>query len=155
MIATPDTLAANDAYLETQVLTASPIQLRLMLIEGAQRFARLASDAYAAGRKQDGQICTSRCQQVLMELLGSLQPKGNPVAQNLVGIYGFLVRSASEAILLEEPHRLDEICQVLAEEQTTWRMLLERDHAPEDRLGDGKREVATLTAPVERFVIDM
>jgi flagellar protein FliS len=152
----PDTFAAHDAYLETQVLTASPIQLRLMLIEGAQRFARLGREAYTEGRRQEGQIYIGRCQQVLVELLGSLQPKGNAVSQSIVGLYAFLVRSVSEVILLEQPEQLDEICRVLAEEQTTWRMLVERDNvAPTTEVSQRAPEAAALTAPVERFDLNM
>lgn len=153
----PDSFAAHDAYLETQVLTASPIQLRLMLIEGAQRFARLAREAFAEGRKEEAHICTGRCQQVLIELLGSLQPKGNVVSENLVGLYAFLVKTVSEVILLEQPNQLDEVCRVLSEEQTTWRMLVERDNgSPPAKLGvERALETVTLSAPMERFDLNM
>lgn len=155
--AVPDTFTAHDAYLETQVLTASPIQLRLMLIEGAQRFARLAREAFAEGRKEEGQVCVGRCQQVLVELLGSLQPNGNAVSQSLVGVYAFLVRSVSEVILLEQPEQLDEICRVLAEEQVTWRMLADRDNGPPPTGVFPERAPAAvaLSAPVERFDLNM
>jgi flagellin-specific chaperone FliS len=41
---------SHDTYLASQVMTASPQRLRLMLIEGAIRFGRQAAEAWTRKR---------------------------------------------------------------------------------------------------------
>ena len=67
MMATP-----CNRYMEMQVQTAPAENLVLMLYDGALRFARQAQVSLAEGRMQDAHNDLTRAQDILGELMGSL-----------------------------------------------------------------------------------
>jgi len=113
-------LSSADSYRETQVLTATPQRLRLMLIEEALRRVRAADEAWAAGRTAEGAVAVSRTRDIISELIGSIHPDETPVAKQVLGIYLYLFSTLTEAGLSADRHRLIDIARVLDEERQTW-----------------------------------
>jgi flagellar secretion chaperone FliS len=113
-------LSAADSYLETQVFTATPQRLRLMLINEALRRARAADEAWAAGRMAEGSLAVSRARDIISELIGGIHPDETPVAKQVLGIYLYLFSTLTEAGLSADRHRLTDITRVLEEERQTW-----------------------------------
>lgn len=111
---------ARNSYLETQVNTATPQKLRLMLIEGGLRYAQQTIDCWAEGRGEDGLAALLRCQAIVAELLGSVREDGTPVTRQVIGIYTFLALQLHEAELNSDSQKLAEVIQVLQEERQTW-----------------------------------
>ena len=68
-----DTNSAN-AYLRTKVLTAPPEQLRLMLLDGAIRFATQGREAMARRDHEATYLGVSQCRDIVYELLTSIGP---------------------------------------------------------------------------------
>ena len=64
--------ATPNAYLQTRVLTASPADLRLMLLDGAIKFAGQARTGLEQKDYEATYNGISRCQAILMELINAL-----------------------------------------------------------------------------------
>ena len=119
--------SARESYLETQVLTATPQRLRLMLIEGALRFGRQAIECW---EEQDshGQRCAALacCNDILAELHGTIRADDLAVAQHVKAIYQFLLVQLARVSNQDDPKMLREVIEVLEIERETWRQLCEQ-----------------------------
>ncbi len=129
---------ARDVYQETQVLTATPQKLRLMLIEGALRFAQQAIACWDQ-RDQRAVRCNAlaRCHDVLIELYGSVRADQLPVASQVKALYRFLFRHLAEATATDDCQKVREIVRVLEQERETWRQLCTKMPAAPPRAADG------------------
>jgi flagellar protein FliS len=119
-------LSARDAYLETQINTATPQRLRLMLIDGALRRARAAQDAWAAGRIEEGKAAAGHCRDIIAELIAGVSPDKSELAEQTLGVYMFLLTTIVEAQFAHDTQRLSDIIRVLEEERQTWQAVCEQ-----------------------------
>src|SRR5438309_2367246 len=119
-------LSAREAYVETQINTATPQRLRLMLVEGALRRARAAHEAWAAGRIEEGKAAAGHCRDIIAELIAGISPDESPLAQQTLGIYMFLLTTIVEAQFAQDTQRLKDIIRVLEEERKTWQAVCEQ-----------------------------
>lgn len=117
---------ARSAYLETQVLTAAPQKLRLMLIDGCLRCAQQARDAHAAGNSEQFATCLERARDIVTELISGIAPDGSELAASVRALYTFIFRSLAEAQLFKDPQKIDDALRVLAEERQTWLAVCEQ-----------------------------
>jgi flagellar protein FliS len=123
--------AIRDAYLQTQIVTATPQRLRLMLIEETIRRLHAAQAAFAADRRDQAAQALSACREVLAELLAGVQPDQSPVARRVQAIYVFLYSTLVEAQFGPDPGRLPDMLRVLEEERLTWQAVCEQmPHRP-------------------------
>ena len=113
---------ARHAYLETQIATAAPQQLRLMLIEGALRLARQTADAWREDRRDEPLDTLIRCRSIITELISGIRAGSSQLADKVLGIYLFLFQELTEA-QLRDASRMDGVIRVLEEERTTWQEL--------------------------------
>lgn len=114
---------ARNAYLEAQILTATPQKLRLLLIDGAIRFARAAIQSLEEGSDAAASEQISRCRQVVTELMSSLTLKDTVIFEQLTAVYAFLFHALAQAQLRHEPSMLREVVRVLEEERETWQQV--------------------------------
>ncbi len=84
--------AAHEAYLETQILTATPQKLRLLLLEGAIRFGRQALECWG-DQALLTQRCAAlgRCNDIITELYATIRDEPTPVLRQVREIYRFLL----------------------------------------------------------------
>jgi flagellar secretion chaperone FliS len=113
-------LSARDTYLETQVNTATPQRLRLMLIEGALRQAQAAQTAWEARQSEEAGEALTRCRDIISELLAGITPGDTAVVRQTLGIYAYLFSALTEVQQSRDPHQLAGIIRVLDEERQTW-----------------------------------
>lgn len=116
----------RNTYLETQINTATPQKLRLMLIEGAIRYGQQAITYWEEGRGEDGLSALLRCQAVIAELLGSVRADGTPVTRQVIDIYAFLALELNEAEMNADPQRIAGVIRVLQEDRQTWQELCQQ-----------------------------
>jgi flagellar protein FliS len=112
--------SARDAYLASEILSATPQKLRLMLIVGAIRFAGLTLDHWQAERNDEAYQALARCRSIVTELLSGIQDGPTGVAKKLRGVYLFLFRSLTEAQLRRDVEKVQEVLRVLHVERETW-----------------------------------
>jgi flagellar protein FliS len=118
---------AHSAYLETQILTAPPQKLRLMLIEGCLRSAQHARAARLAGDSGDVSLRLDRARDIVTELIAGIRQGAHPLNETTRAIYAFIFKSLSEAQLLGGVKPIDDAIRVLEEERQTWALVCERE----------------------------
>jgi len=117
----------NNPYFRTKVLTASPEELRLLLLEGAVRFMREGRDALA--RKDYERVYESftRAKAVIMELVNIMRPEHAPeLCSRLKGLYMFIYRLLTEGSMEKNTGKIDQAIQLMDYERETWTLLMER-----------------------------
>lgn len=115
MMATP-----CNRYMEMQVQTAPAENLVLMLYDGALRFARQAKVSLAEGRMQDAHNDLTRAQDILGELMGSLNMDVGDVAHNLFKLYEFIQYRLIVANVRKSAEPIDDVLQLLGDLRATW-----------------------------------
>jgi flagellar protein FliS len=133
----------SQAYLKTKVMTASPAELRLMLIDGAIRFADQAKRGYEERDFERAYEGTTKAQNILMELLNALRPDQSPeLCARLSALYTYMYKSLVEASSTRDTAKVDEVIELLRFERETWRMCLDeisRELARENQTAAGMR----------------
>jgi flagellar secretion chaperone FliS len=117
------TMDPADSYKETQIKTATPGKLIVMLYDGAVKFINLALDQitkkYAGYDKVSGYII--KTQDIVTELMVSLDfEKGGQIAKNLFGLYLYMNRRLIEANIQKDPGILTEVKKLLTELRAAW-----------------------------------
>ena len=122
---------AREAYLEAQVMTATPQKLRLMLIEAAIRFARKTLQHWEASDHQGAQDSIIRCRNIVSELLSSVRVDESDLTKQVASLYLFVFRNLTEAQLQRDSKLVAEAIEVLEVERGTWQRLCdEMPYAP-------------------------
>lgn len=130
-----------NAYLRTKVMTASPAELRLMLIDGAIRFAQNARDGLAAKDYESSYNGATRCQAILMELINGLRPEHDAaLCERLSALYTFMYTQMVKGLSERHAETVDGVISLLNYERDTWTMLLEQ-LAQENRSANGMNAV--------------
>jgi flagellar secretion chaperone FliS len=114
---------AIDSYKETQIKTATPGKLVIMLYEGAVKFINQALELMA--KKHTGYEKVSnyiiKAQDIVTELMVSLDfEKGGQIAKNLFGLYLYMNRRLIEANIQKDTGILNEIKKLLTELRAAW-----------------------------------
>ncbi|MBQ71781.1 MAG: flagellar export chaperone FliS [Planctomycetaceae bacterium] len=113
------------AYLRTKVMTASPVELRLMLIDGAIRFAEQCRMGLKERDYEQAYEGSRQCRAILTELLSSLSSEADPLlCERLTSLYTFLISQLMAAMSDRDPAVLEETVSLLRYESETWRMLI-------------------------------
>jgi flagellar protein FliS len=116
--------SAPDNYLATEVMTAPPQKLQLMLIEAAIRFAEQARAKWHTAEDDQAAAALSRAQQIVGELLSSLNHDVDPeLVRKVASVYLFVFRRLMEANYQRSESKLDDALRVLRVEQETWAKL--------------------------------
>jgi flagellar protein FliS len=114
---------AIDSYKETQIKTATPGKLVVMLYEGAVKFINLALDLLAKKHGAFDKVSNYiiKAQDIVTELMVSLDfDKGGQISKNLFGLYLYMNRRLIEANIQKDSAILAEIKNLLTELRTAW-----------------------------------
>jgi flagellar protein FliS len=109
-------------YLESKVLTASPSQLHLLLIEGAIRFGRQARLAFSEENPRTAGEPLLRMMKIVEEMLAAVRGGKADVNVKLEQLYLFVYRSLVRAKIGDDLASLNEALGVLEYERETWQM---------------------------------
>jgi flagellar biosynthetic protein FliS len=119
-------MSAQLAYLETEIATACPPKLRLVLIEAA---LRLANQAHSSGQHrsshENGRTLLY-LKRILLQLLMSMEHENHAVARQIKSVYRFLLSTVVDAELTGDTQRICDVEKVLQVERETWQMLTNR-----------------------------
>jgi flagellar protein FliS len=156
-MATPTTTAPQ-AYLRNKLLSATPAELRLMLIDGAIRFSTQARAGYEARDFEAAYEGTTKAQAILMELMNALRPDQAPeLCARLSSLYTYMYSNLVKASSTRELALVDEVISLLRYERETWELCM-GELAKENRAASGMRAVPSVvptTAPDSRARISI
>jgi flagellar biosynthetic protein FliS len=114
------------AYLETEVTTACPPKLRLMLLEAALRLARRSFSLNDKPLPEEQCRVFASLRKILLHLLASLEQKDDEMTRNIKSVYFYLFCAVAETELEGHTHKIRDVEQVLEIECETWRTLTQR-----------------------------
>jgi len=121
------THSATQDYLATEVMTAAPQKLQLMLIEAAIRSAERARKNWRDGNNEAAMEALCHAQKVVSELLSGLNREVDPkLVGKVASVYLFIFRSLTEAGHQHDEKKLDDALRVLNVERETWRLLCDK-----------------------------
>ncbi len=120
-------VSSPGSYIETEVMTASPQKLQLMMIEAALRYAKRAKLHWEADEEEEACEVLIRAQRVMGELMGGLNREASPqLVGKIASIYVFVFRNLMEAALQRDVEKIDGAIKVLEAEQETWRQVCQK-----------------------------
>ena len=117
------TYAGNQtaAYKQQSILTAPPGRLVVMLYDGCLRFLFQSAYAMREGDRVQSQDRMRRAEAIIDELTVTLDhERGGEVASRLQGIYAFCRRHLIEASMEQDPHKIEEVSELLSELRDAW-----------------------------------
>lgn len=123
-----------NAYLRTQVMSASAEQLRLMLLDGAIKFTRQGRQGLSAGNHEQSYEGFTQARAIISELMTSMRTDVAPeLCQQVRSLYTFLYTELVGASMERDIARADRVIEMLGYERETWVMLM--DSLKTDRPG--------------------
>jgi flagellar protein FliS len=109
------------AYLQTQVQSRTPVELVVMLYDGAIKFLGQARDALAARDMKAKRDAMSRGLAIVQELQNMLNMEaGGEVAERLDALYTYILGRCYEANQQRDPAGLDEAIKLLTPLRDAW-----------------------------------
>ncbi len=123
---TPNPAAQYGAYRQTQLQTASPTELVVMLYRGALRFTRAGIDG--VNRRDIGAAHTGfvRAQEIITELSATLDvERGGKLAQQLRTIYTYVGELLIRANVTKSSEPAEHALQLLEELLSAWQQVQE------------------------------
>lgn len=142
---------ARDEYLTTEVLTAAPQKLRLMLIEAALRFGGRAAAHWKNGDNEAALNDLIHAQEAVTQLIAGLSANlESSLVRQIAAVYAFIYRSLVSAGFHRDPNKLTHALRVLETERETWRQVCEKLDAQAGL--DARRPGSTTTPPL---IIDL
>lgn len=116
-----------NAYLRTRVLTASPEQLRLMLLDGAIRFMRQGREGLVNRDFEASFDGFSKARNIVIELMNSMRPEVAPeLCSKVHGLYVYMYQTMVEAGMEKDVAKADKAIEMLEYERETWVLTMEK-----------------------------
>jgi flagellar protein FliS len=108
-------------------MTASPAELRLLLLDGAIRFAEQAREGLEKKNPEQAYDGSRQCRAILTELTSGLRSELAPeLCERLSSLYLFLYKSLVEAMSERDAEGVRKVVEILAYERETWRLTMEK-----------------------------
>lgn len=102
------------SYERVSVGTGDPAALVIQLFDGAQRFLARARRAALVGNQAEFAYTLSRAHAIIAELSNVLdREQGGEVAENLHGLYDFMLRHLTEGLVQKSPAHVERVVAIL------------------------------------------
>ncbi|MEW5785218.1 MAG: flagellar export chaperone FliS [Bacillota bacterium] len=117
------------SYRQIQVETADQHTLLIMLYNGALRFLSQGREALEDNNFEKANRLLGRGQDILCELMGSLNPVVPEMSGRLFNIYEYMHYRLAQAIMQKEPALVNEVEQLLVSLLEAWQAISRHDMA--------------------------
>jgi len=129
-------MPALENYKNTHIMTASPMELILMLYDGAIKSLTKAEEAFkleGPGRIQEINNNLLHAQDIITELTASLNfEKGGEIASNLYKLYEFMIHQLSQANIKKQVKPVREVKALMIDLHETWLKVAEKEPRGEE-----------------------
>lgn len=113
-------------YQRTQTHTADGGELILMLYQGAIKFLGRASSALEAGKHKDAHENLLRAQEILVELMCSLNTQSGDIAVNLFKLYEYMHYRLVQANIRKDRDSVEEVASFLRQLLAAWQTAVQQ-----------------------------
>lgn len=128
-------MPSTNKYLETQVMTASPMQLILMLYDECIQSLEQAENAFGLPEEERIETVNNHilhAEDIITELAVSLDmEQGGEIAQNLQRLYDFMLDHLSDANVKKEVRNVVEVKNMMVELRESWQKVSEQESKKE------------------------
>jgi flagellar protein FliS len=139
--------AYMNQYQQTQVTTASPERILILLYEGAIRFVVQAKEAIENGEKPRRREAISRAIAIVSYLSDTLDHQaGWSGSEELDGLYAYMVRELTLANLKEDVKALAGVEGLLQQLRETWVQAIDLVHEQKHKTTDAEKPAAAPAA---------
>jgi flagellar protein FliS len=114
-------------YQRTQAETASPGELIVMMYGGAIRFLTVAKQKIELDDLASAHSSLLRAQDVILELMVSVDMSVGEVARNLYDLYEFMHQHLVKANVKKDVAMVDEVVELLRELLSAWEQAIRAD----------------------------
>lgn len=117
----------TNAYLTTKVMSATPEELRLLLLDGAIKFAHQGLEGLKDKNHEASYNGLTQCRNIVLELLNGIRDGDDPeLADKVKGVYTFMYAELVEVGMERDATRLEKVITLLEYERETWVMLMDK-----------------------------
>jgi flagellar protein FliS len=108
-------------YLRTQVMTASPGRLVVLLYDGAIRFMKKGLEEIRAGKIEASLESINRAERIILELLCSLDPEADKeFCSRLSGLYVYIYQRLVHANIKKTSEPVEEALRLVESLRDAW-----------------------------------
>lgn len=119
--------SASHEYLKGAIMTATPEQLQLMLLDGAIRFATRGVEETRRNNLEGMFNNFDRAQRIVLELSYGLRRDANPtLVDQMSQLYNFVYRRLVEANVKRNTSAAEDALRILRHQRETWQLLVDK-----------------------------
>lgn len=108
-------------YRKSAVIGASPLELVVMLYDGALKSMVAGREAIVAGNLEKQNEHLQKAQRIVFELMSCLDMgRGGEVASNLLALYGYVINELVAGNVNDDPAAVDRAMKVMADLRDGW-----------------------------------
>ncbi len=108
---------------QTQIMTATPAELTLMLYDGAIKFSNQAIQAIRMNEVENAHTLIIKVQNIIREFQITLD-KSYPVAKDLDLMYDFVYNTLLEANVKKDEKKVEDALYIIRELRDTWKQAI-------------------------------
>lgn len=112
---------AHLKYMESQIMTATPERLVLIMYDAAIRFINQAKADLRAGQRDGANENLCKAQAIIAELMSSIDFDCGEISLGLFGLYQFFYEKLIEANINNDNEILDQVSPLIEDLRTAWR----------------------------------
>ncbi len=112
--------ASHAAYRRGEVMAATPVQLVVMLYDGARRFLRQGAVAMREGEIERAHKRLRNAERIIRHLDGTLDFEQGELPQHLRAIYVFCLTHLNAARMSQDAGKVEEVRELLGELREAW-----------------------------------
>ncbi|UYV13312.1 MAG: flagellar export chaperone FliS [Phycisphaera sp.] len=115
------------SYLRSQVMSATPTELRLLLLDGAIRFAYQGKQGLIDKNYEQSFEGISQCRAIVTELAVGVNREVDPdLCDRVTSLFMFMFSELTEASMQKDPERIQGVIELLEFERETWKLAMDR-----------------------------
>lgn len=111
---------SHNNYLETEVLTASPSKLIIMLYDGALNFLKRLEGLDYLKNLETKSYNINKAYAIISELQSTLNMEYNEISEPLFAMYNYMQRRLMDANMNNDPSVISEVKTLLGELKDSW-----------------------------------
>ena len=120
-------VSSAHSYVKTRVMTAGPVELQLMLHDGAINCCNQAREALVEKNYEVSHEQLIKAQDIVLELSGGLRPDVHAeLCAKLGSLYNFIYKQLFEANISHDEKLLDGVIDILKTVRNGWRELADK-----------------------------
>lgn len=114
-------------YIRQEVEGATKGKLVLLLYDGAVKFMRIAVLAIEEGKIPEAHNNIMKAQNIIYELMSSLNMDAGEISQNLLRLYDFMIWSLIEANKSKDKTKVESAISIMTELREAWKGVVEQE----------------------------